>query len=155
MTEVSLHQLAGLIGVSTRTVTDLARRKVVVKAQTRGQYDLIPSVQGYCAQLREAAAGRGGEDQVATLTSERARLAREQADAASLKNATLRGAVLPAADVEREWTAILRTVRAGMLAVPSRVQQQASHLSAADVGVIDREIREALGDLGGREPHAA
>jgi phage terminase Nu1 subunit (DNA packaging protein) len=36
-----------------------------------------------------------------------------------------------------------------MLAVPSRVSQRLPHLSAHDVGKIDREFRDALAEVGG------
>jgi phage terminase Nu1 subunit (DNA packaging protein) len=42
---------------------------------------------------------------------------------------------------------ILRTARAGMLAVPSRVTQRLPHLSAHDVSEIDREVREVLTEV--------
>ena len=44
---------------------------------------------------------------------------------------------------------MLRTVRAGMLAVPSRAQQQLPHLTPHDVAQIDSEIRAALIELAG------
>ena len=54
--------------------------------------------------------GRGGEAAISTATAERARLAREQADHVALKNARTRGELIPA-DVEAEWSGVLRTVR--------------------------------------------
>ncbi|KRQ99298.1 hypothetical protein [Bradyrhizobium valentinum] len=42
----------------------------------------------------------------------------------------------------------LRTVRAGMLAVPSRVAARLPHLSKHDVAEIDAEIRAVLGEIG-------
>ena len=57
---------------------------------------------------------------MAKATAERARLAAAQADLAELKAAKQRGLLLDAEAVESEWSGILRTVRAGMLAVPSR-----------------------------------
>jgi phage terminase Nu1 subunit (DNA packaging protein) len=49
---------------------------------------------------------------------------------------------------------VLRTVRAGMLAVPSRVSQRLPHLSAHDVSEIDAEIRAALTEIGEGLPSA-
>jgi phage terminase Nu1 subunit (DNA packaging protein) len=46
-----------------------------------------------------------------------------------------------------EWSGVLRTVRAGMLAVPSRAAQRLPHLSAHDVAEIDAEVRAALVEL--------
>jgi phage terminase Nu1 subunit (DNA packaging protein) len=80
--------------------------------------------------------------------ADRARLAAAQADLAELKAARLRGSLLDAEAVQNEWSAILRTVRAGMLAVPSLVAQRLPHLTAHDFAVIDSEIREVLTEMG-------
>ena len=55
-----------------------------------------------------------------------------------------RGALLDADTVVREWSDVLRQVRAGVLAVTSRVRAQLPHLTAHDAGVLDRELRQAL-----------
>ena len=83
------------------------------------------------------------------VSNERARLARAQAELAEQKLARQRGALLDSDAVEREWSDVLRGVRAGMLAVPSRVAQRLPHLTAHDVAEIDSEIRAALGEIGG------
>ena len=69
--------------------------------------------------------------------------------AVELKNARQRGALVECADVEREWMDLLRTLRTGMLAVPSRVAQRLPHLTAHDVSEIGAEIRAALAEIGG------
>jgi terminase small subunit / prophage DNA-packing protein len=43
---------------------------------------------------------------------------------------------------------VLRTVRAGMLAVLSRAAQRLPHLTAHDVTMIDREVRDVLTEIG-------
>lgn len=86
---------------------------------------------------------------LAEASEQRGRLAAAQADLAELKAARLRGELVEASAVEAEWSAILRTVRAGMLAVPSRVAARLPHLSRADVAEIDAEIRAALVEIGG------
>jgi len=58
-----------------------------------------------------------------------------------------RGSVEVAA-VESEWSGVLRTVRAGMLAVPSRIAARLPQLSRADVAEIDAEIRAVLIQIG-------
>jgi phage terminase Nu1 subunit (DNA packaging protein) len=58
------------------------------------------------------------------------------------------GALLDAGAFENEWSGILRTVRAGLLAVPSRVQQRLPHLTVHDVAEIDREVRTVLKEIG-------
>jgi len=44
---------------------------------------------------------------------------------------------------------VQRTVRAGMLAVPSRAAQRLPHLSVHDVAEIDREVRAVLTEMSG------
>jgi phage terminase Nu1 subunit (DNA packaging protein) len=120
-------------------------RAIIVRSE-RG-YALAPSVKGYCDHLRTLATGRGGDD--ATIaTAERGRLAREQADHIALKDAVARRELVPAAEVEAEWSAVLRTLRASMLAVPSRCAARLPHLTAHDVSDIDQEIRAVLTEVG-------
>ena len=83
---------------------------------------------------------------LALVTKERARLAKAQADAMEIKNARQRGALIDAEAVEREWSDVLRQVRAGMLAVPSRVAARLPHLTPHDVSEIDAEVRAVLAE---------
>ena len=82
---------------------------------------------------------------LAEATKERARLARAQADLAEQKLARQRGSLIECEAVEREWADILRQVRAGMLAVPSRVAQRLPHLTPHDVAEIDAEVWAEIG----------
>lgn len=76
--------LADLFGVTTRTITDLAQRGIVVRAG-RG-YALAASVRAYCDHLRKLAQGRSGDEKaIASATVERGRLARAQAEHVELK----------------------------------------------------------------------
>ena len=97
------------------------------------------------------ASGRGGEEQVYELTAERARLAKEQADAHEMKNAISRGQLVEADHVRREWSDILRKVRAAILASPSRLRQRLPHLTAHDVEAMDGELRRALSEAASDE----
>jgi phage terminase Nu1 subunit (DNA packaging protein) len=83
-------------------------------------------------------------DALAAASKQRARLASAQADLAELKAKALRGVLLDAAEVERTWGGVLRTIRAAMLAVPSRIGARLPHLTAVDIDAIDREVRDAL-----------
>lgn len=144
--EVSGKDLASAFGVTDRSVRDFADRGVVAKTG-RGKYLLIESVRLYTEHLRGVASGRGGEDGVLDLAAERARLAKEQADAQELKNAVSRRELVSVIDVERGWQDILRKVRARILACPSRIRSRLSHLTVFDGEVIDAELRDALTEL--------
>ena len=98
--EVPAAVLAEFIGVSPRSLTELGRRGVAVRAGP-GRWRLQESVRRYCDGLRH----RGGGEAVRTTTTvERGRLAKEQADSFALKNARLRGALVETEAVQREWT---------------------------------------------------
>ncbi len=147
-----VHRIGGsdlcdLFGITPGALTALGKRDTVVRLG-HDAYDLEESTRRYVASLRETASGRGGEEQVLNLTGERARLAREQADAQALKNAVARGENVPAIEVERAWADILRGLRSRLLAVPSRLRQTVPHLTTSDVTLIDRELRDALQELG-------
>jgi phage terminase Nu1 subunit (DNA packaging protein) len=144
--EVSATELAEWLGLARQTVSGHAADGKVVRL-ARGKYLLKESVQTYTKHLREVAAARGGEAQILDLNQERARLAREQADGQELKNRQSRRELVLAADVEREWSDILRGVRAGILAVTSRVRASAG-LSAEQAIDLDAELRRTLTDLG-------
>ena len=85
------------------------------------------------------------------MRSERIRIAREQADALALKNAAARGRLIEADAVEAEWSGVLRGVRAGCLAIPSRAAQRLPHLTPHDVAEIDAEVCAVLSELGSSE----
>lgn len=141
--DVSARQLGEVLGLNERTVRELVDRGIVTRT-SRGRYDLFGSVLAYVEHLRSVAAGRGGEAASYDLTRERARLAKEQADERELRNATLRGELVEAEAVRREWSDVLRGVRSRILSVPSRVRQSLPHLTAHDVERIDGELRRAL-----------
>jgi terminase small subunit / prophage DNA-packing protein len=88
---------------------------------------------------------------LAQTTQERGRLARAQASLTELKAAKMRGELLDAAEVERTWAGVLRGVRAGMLAVPSRIGARLPHLDVTDLDTIDREVRAALIEIAASE----
>lgn len=55
--------------------------------------------------------------------------------------------LVSAAEVEAEWTDLLATVRTKLLAIPSRVRQQAPELPQTTITLIDSLIRESLEEL--------
>jgi phage terminase Nu1 subunit (DNA packaging protein) len=143
----SHEDIAKHLFLSPQAVGQMVRAGRLPTTGGRGGLDPDACREAYVRRLRNAAAGRGSEDG-SELTLERTRLAREQADAQAMRNAALRRELLPAAEVEATWAGILRGVRARMLAVPSRVRQRLPHLTAGEVAAIDREIRDALVELG-------
>jgi phage terminase Nu1 subunit (DNA packaging protein) len=136
---VTAAELGEHIGMATRSVAELAKRGLAVKAGPN-RYRLKESIARYCDDLRRQARGKGGEGAAA----ERGRLAAAQASYVELKTKRQNGELLDAKAVEAAWSDILRTVRSGVLCVPSRLPQ----LSRQDRAALDAELRRVLTELG-------
>lgn len=148
---------AKVIGVSPGRVSQMITAGLPVQAD--GRIDVQVGklwVQGNVSLTRSAAQAKGGQDELPfpaqlSANEERLRLLREQADHAALKNAALRRELVPAVEVEREWAGMLRLVRSGVLAAPSRLRQMLPHLTADDIDTIDGELRRILEEIANAE----
>jgi phage terminase Nu1 subunit (DNA packaging protein) len=138
-------ELADFLGLATASVRDLARNGTAIKTG-RGRYDVRQSTGRYIARLRDHAS-KAGRPVNSDLAAEKLRLAKEQADKLELSNQAARRELLPASEVEREWSEILRHLRAAILALPSRIGQRVPALTQTDLAAIDGEIRDLLGEL--------
>ena len=144
---VASETAAKLLMMSERHLRRLVADGWVTKTAD-DKYTVVGCVQGYIRYLKDEAR-RGNQTDAKTYVSEvRARLAQEQADNMALKNAALRAEMVSVADVEMTWGTMVRDLRAGVLAIASRVASRLNHLSKDDVLVIDDEIRDALKILG-------
>ena len=142
--EVSRH-----IGVSPKYVQDLINDGIIER-KGRGKYDLDVCRDAYIKKLREAAAGRYKAGDL-DLSAERARLAKEQADAKEMENAVERGDLVYIEDVAKQIENQLTKARTRLLAVPTKVAPEA-HASATVREVqalIEDAIVEALNELVG------
>lgn len=151
-------ELAAFLGIGTSRVRTLAKDGVLIrnKGGKKGSpagFDVRASLAAYLSRLRDGAVKAG------PVTDEMKAAKLRQTEAAAQKieiqNAAARGELLPASAVASEWAGILRTVRAGLLAVPSRVSARLGHLSGHDLSEIDLEIRAVLAELAGGEDAAS
>lgn len=139
---IGITQLSALVGVSENRIRQLCTTGHLERDDD-GQFDLRKSVRAYCATLRDNAMGRGGPG----LAAEREREARARADKLEMQNAAASRKLIPADEVEAMWDKVCRLIRARFLAMPARLQQHLAHLSAHDLAIMDREIRDALREL--------
>lgn len=142
---VSAREAADWIGASERLVRDLADRGIAVR-EARGRYDIKATIANYVAHLRQVSAGRGGEESQLDLTKEKARESKERADSLAIKNAKMRGELLPVDDVLFGWSHIMTNTRLGVLAIVPRLSQEFG-LSPEQEAVLDAEVRRALTGL--------
>lgn len=140
--------MADLLGISQVRLKQLIDAGTITK-EGHGKYNLRDCVRAYTAHLRKhaAQAGRpttGGDN--SDLAAEKLRHETAKADHAELKNAALRGELVPVSDVRAEWSGIATDLRASLMAVPARVAARSG--LPRDVGVkLEEELRDALEDL--------
>lgn len=144
---ISETELADLLGLTSSRIRTLTRDGVL-KRVAPAVYDRREAVRAYSHALREALrkkghASKGGD----ALAAEKLRLATAQADKLERANAAARGELVAVSEVAREWAGVLRGVRAGLLALPSRIGSRLGHLTPHDLSEIDLEIRSTLNDL--------
>jgi len=142
-------ELAAHLGVSAKYINDLIG-KGVIKRQDKGKYDLDECRKQYISHIREQAAGRASAGEL-VLADERARLAKEQADAKEMENAVERGDLVYIEDVAKQIENQLTKVRTRLLSVPTKVAPEAhACASVREVqNVIELAITEALNELVG------
>ncbi len=143
--------LAGKMRMDYATLSRLAQRGVVPRP-ARGRYPFYACLGDYIEHLRERKAGRAASDagdDSPDLVRERALLARAQREGQDMKNAVLRGDLLPVDDVEAVVGAVLDATRAKLLALPTKLAPrwaEATGLNAARDALTDG-IHEALEEL--------
>lgn len=144
---VTGDELAAWLGVSRRSISEYRLDGRVVKFG-RG-FDLRASVTAYCANLREVASGRAGDGGGYDLVAQRARLAKEQADAQNMKNGLSRAELLPRGDVDAAVIGAFARVRSRLVGVPVKVAPIVVTMeSPAEAQAAIREaIYEALREL--------
>lgn len=137
------------LGVSKTTFINLLDKGVLPRAPA-GKYDINACREAYIVNLREVAAGRAANGSL-DLGEERARLAKEQADAKEMENDILRGDLVYIADVADMAEKQFAKVRSKLLSVPTKTAPEAvACATTKEVQVLlEKAITEALNDLVG------
>lgn len=148
-------QVAALSGLTVRHVNLLVSEgKGPSRVDGKG-YD--PQQVGAWLKARIAAEyGITNDGKVYDFDAERARKMKHDADIAEMEAQQLRGDLVKASDVEKQWTSTLAGVRARMLALPSKLAAQTAPPDrlAQVQAVAQRIVHEALTEIadgGGEE----
>lgn len=131
-------ELAKLLGLPE------SRLRHLVHSGQHGQYETVASIRAVVADLAARAARQMASPE---LQAEKLRLAAANARKVELHNLRTEGALVPAVEVEREWADVLRTLRAAILALPSRAAARLGHLTPHDLAALDEEVRGILEEL--------
>lgn len=132
-----------VVGIGQSAVSELLSRGFLRPGGTIGEW-----VIDYCAHLREVAAGRVGSGEL-DLVTERARLAKEQADKVAMQNAVTRGELTPTIALEEVLTGAAAKIAGILDAIPGMIRRRVPQLSAADIETIAGEVAKARNTVAG------
>jgi phage terminase Nu1 subunit (DNA packaging protein) len=141
----SQAEAAAHIDMGSRRFQELLEGGVIPRQKTHG-YNLDDVRLVYIRHLRAIAAGQGAGAGV-TLAGERALLAREQREAATLKNQISRGDFVSLAMVQSALVSTFSVLRERCLTLPGAVADSIEPLSALDRGQITDIIRDKVHEL--------
>ncbi len=152
---VNSATLEKMIGVSDRRIRQLAEEGIVVRA-AKGRYKLKDSIMNYILTLKVAmeAAGTDSPDGELDLEEEKAIHERVKRHISELKLQVMKGELHRSGDVERVMTDMLVSIRARLLAMPTKLAPLL--VARNDVGYIrtalNREVLDALNELKDYDP---
>lgn len=144
----SKADLAVILGISTRAVSDWDTRGVLIRA-AGGRYQTLPSINNYIGALREKKAGRKTSDSGEKL-SEKELNQQVVRQINEVKLAQLRGDMLTVDEVTESWGKFATAVKGAVLSVPTRARRTIPHLTPHDGETLKRICRDILTDLARR-----
>lgn len=138
----SQSEISSKLGINVATFKDFVARGII-EERDRGQYTLEECAKQYLSHLREIAAGRMTTDGL-NLADERARLAKEQADAKEMENMVERGELLYMDDVIKDFEDQLMNCKTKLLATPTKIAAEV--FASRDVQEVQELMEEAIKD---------
>lgn len=144
-----VSSIAKLFDLTERRIQQLAAEGIIPKS-IKGKYELVASVKGYIKYLR-----LNKEDTKSSISVERARLLKMQADNLEQDMKFRNKTLLAREKVKKEWTSILGCCRATLLAIPNRLAYQVNAAStpAESAILMKNAIYEALAELAKDNPN--
>ncbi|SIQ46647.1 MULTISPECIES: hypothetical protein [Acidiphilium] len=143
-------EVAAHLGIGQSAVAKLVDMGIFPRTARRG-LDLDQCRVAYLGRLREEAAGRAaqGDGEELDLVTERARLAKEQADRIAMENDLTRRNVVLIEDVVKIVSPLLSNLRTRLLAIPAECAVALAGVKspAAAEAIVMRIVIDALTDL--------
>lgn len=139
--------IAKLLDITERRVHQLVKEGILPRA-SRGNYELVPCVQGYIRYLRRERLANNDVMPISS-SSERTRLIKIQADKLELEMGILKGKILYAKEAETGWNNLVARCRAVLLGIPNRLAHQLASISNPQelAHLLKQAIYEALLEL--------
>jgi hypothetical protein len=155
---VSMSVAAIHCGISVVSFARLLDMGVIERQPREVGYDLTTCRLARFKYLENLAAGRSGADGGALLAKERAILAREQREAAQIKNELARGELVHLEAIKRVFTPMFYNFREIALGTPGVISDAISAHTKEDrvrvFEIVDEKIRDMLDLLATDEAYA-
>lgn len=140
---VTAADLAKVLGIAKPRVAALATDGILPRVG-RGEFNLAQCVQAFVRYKVSTA----GDDNVASLTAERSRLARLKADQVEREAMVEAGELIPADRIEKAWLGVATAVRSRLLLIPSKIASRVVGKAPAEVQeLVRRELHAALDEI--------
>lgn len=140
----SVKTIAKILDMSERNVMQLAAEGTIPR-QERGKYNPIACIQAYIRYLRKLVQGTGS----LSLTEERTRLTKVQADIAELELAISKGKLVPVEIAGKLWEKIIIAFRAKLLVLPTKLAPVLTGKKSTGKikEIIEKYVKEVLEEL--------
>lgn len=137
----SQEKVAAHLDMKVANLRILINKGVIDKPAKPGRYDLDKCRIAYIQHLRESAAGRGGDNE---LARHRSREAAGRADRIDMLNEKMRGNLVDRSDVINACQTVISNARGRLLQLPSRIAGVID--PEDDRYVIEAQIRELVNE---------
>lgn len=153
---VSSRVLAGIIGVGSRQVRNLASEGILVR-NSHGRYLLMKSLKNYILNLKIAKAGEkvtsDFDESELDLENEKAKHEHLKAMITEIKLQLIKGQVHKSEDVGAVITNMFTKFRSKMMALPYKLAPKLAGKTKAEIsGILKTEIEFALQELADYKP---
>lgn len=123
------------VGISQQAVSELLQRKIIKPGDTAQNWNIA-----YAANLREHAAGRGADGELAHQRSELARVSRERAE---IKLALERKLFAPVQFIEQVLATVGRSIAGVLEPLHAILHKRCPALTPEDLKFIQQEVAKA------------
>ena len=129
------QEFGDMVGISQPAVSELLARAVLQPGHSVSQWLIW-----YCANLREQAAGRGGDGELAANRAEESRVRKELLE---IKLAERRKEVAPVAIIEQVLAHVGSQIRGTLEPLHVTLKMRCPQLTAEDIKIIETEVATA------------
>jgi len=138
---VNVSAIGQLLKLTDRRIQQLVKENVLPRP-VKGLYEPVACIHAYIDYLRKKVAGAGE----VSLTDERTRLTKCQADLAEMALAKARGQLIPAERARMAWGSVIQAVRQKLLSLPVRLAPRLASTRSIPIAkeILEESIREVL-----------